>query len=378
MVDAVDKDYKTTVKESLQYLKNIYKMKQKLLIINKDAFGYHVDTYKYCQYLRKKYDITYICIEPKEEKIESLDGVKVIYTTNKPPLKLRAAIYIVYCTFFALFYKGKIFVKFFLRSDFIKRMLFWKKMILDIRTLGIVPIEEKRREFDARLIKTCNYYDHISIISEGVRDKMHIDNSKTSILPLGADVISNINKNFDQINLLYVGTLNGRRIDDTIKGYKLFSEKYPDNKFTYDIIGNGNNNELEKISELIGDFKLSDRICLHGFIPNNKLKPFFDKCNVGVSYIPMTEYYDHQPPTKTYEYILSGLFTIATSTHCNKEVINSINGVLIEDNPESFSQALKYIYLNRNFDSNNIRNTLLEHTWKRIVNNKLIPILEKI
>lgn len=41
--------------------------KKKLLIINKDPFRYHVDTYKYCQYLRDRYDITYICIEPSKD-----------------------------------------------------------------------------------------------------------------------------------------------------------------------------------------------------------------------------------------------------------------------------------------------------------------------
>lgn len=353
-------------------------MKPKLLIINKAAFGSHVDTYKYCQYLRKKYDITYICIKPKGEIIEPFEGVRVIYTTNKLLRILRGAIYIIYCILFALFYKGKIFVVYFPQADYIKKVLFWKKMILDIRTLEISSIDEERRKYDAKLIKTCSYYDHISIISEGVRDKMKIDYLKTSILPLGADVISSSNKDFVQINLLYVGTLTGRKIEDTISGFKLFSEKYPDNNFIYNIVGDGKNNILEKLSNIIDDFHLSDRIFLHGFIPYNKLKPFFDKSNIGVSYIPITDYYNYQPPTKTYEYILSGLFTIATNTYSNKEIVNNINGILIEDSPESFSQALEYIYLNRNFDSNNIRETLQEHIWEKIINNNLIPILEKM
>lgn len=358
--------------------KILIEMKQKLLIINKDSFGYHVDTYKYCQYLRDRYDITYICIEPSKERIESFENVRVIYTTNKLPRVLRGAYYTIYCILFSLFYKGKIFVKYFETACLIKRVLFWKKMILDIRTLNISPNENIRKNYDTKLIKTCKYYNHVSIISKGLRDKMKIDSSKTSILPLGADIISNTNKIFDQINLLYVGTLSGRKIEDTIEGFKLFTKKNPDNNFTFDIVGNGYNNELENLTQLVRDYQLSNRIKLHGFIPNNKLKPFFDKCNIGVSYVPMTEFYNHQPPTKTYEYILSGLFTIGTSTHCNKEIINSNNGILIEDNPESFSQALEYIYLIRDLNSEKIRETLLEHTWEKIVNNILVPILNKI
>lgn len=353
-------------------------MKQKLLIINKDFFGYHVDTYKYCQYLRDRYDITYICLEPSKERIESFDNVRVIYTTNKVPRVLRGAYYTIYCILFAFFYKGKVFVKYFETAGLIKRVLFWKKMILDIRTLSVSPNENVRNKYNAKLNRACNLYDYVSIISEGVRDNININISKTSILPLGADIISNTNKQFNQINLLYIGTLYGRKIEDTIVGFKLFSEKYPDNDFTYDIIGNGYNNEFETLSQLVRDYQLSNRIKLHGFIPNNKVKPFFDKCNIGVSYVPMTEFYNHQPPTKTYEYILSGLFTIATSTYCNKVIINSNNGILIEDNSESFANALECIYLNRDFDSNKIRETLLECTWEKIVINSLIPILEKI
>jgi len=42
-------------------------------------------------------------------------------------------------------------------------------------------------------------------------------------------------------------------------------------------------------------------------------------------------YYDCQPATKTFEYILSGMVCIATSTYENKKLINNINGVLCND-----------------------------------------------
>jgi hypothetical protein len=48
-------------------------MKKKLLIINKIQFGYHTDTFKYCQYLKDEFDITYICFDAKEIKIN--DGL---------------------------------------------------------------------------------------------------------------------------------------------------------------------------------------------------------------------------------------------------------------------------------------------------------------
>jgi len=353
-------------------------MKQKLLILNKDPFGYHVDTYKYCQYLKDLYDITYICIEPKDEKIESFENVKVIYTTNKLPRFFRGAYFTFYCIVFALFYKGKIFVKYFETAGLIKQVLFWKKMILDIRTLNASPNQNVRKNYDAKLNKTCVLYDHVTIISEGIRDKMKIDISKTSILPLGSDIISKIDKNFTDLKLLYVGTLSGRNIHDTIKGFSLFLEKYPSLNLTYDIVGTGYNNEFEYIQNLIQKLDLSSKIKMHGFIPNKDLVSFFDSCNVGVSYIPITEYYNFQPPTKTYEYILSGLFTIATKTFSNQEILNDTNGVLIDDNLESFAKALDFIHKSKEINSSNIRETLTEHTWEKIIHNTLIPILNTI
>lgn len=353
-------------------------MKQKLLILNKDPFGYHVDTYKYCQYLRDKYDITYVCIEPTKDRIESFEGVKVIYITNNLPRLLRGIYYTLFCILFTAFFQGKIFVKYFETAGLIKRVLFWKKMILDIRTFSISDDQKIRNHYDTKLIKTAKLFNHVTIISEGLRVKMGIDIAKTSILPLGSDIISNIDKSFSELRLLYVGTLSGRNIEETIKGLKLFLDMYPNNNVTYDIIGSGYSNELDNLETLIEQYCFSDIIKLHGFIPNNKLKPFFDVCNVGISYIPITEFYDNQPPTKTYEYVLSGLFCIATSTISNIEIINKNNGILIKDNPKDYAKALEYILLNKDQNSSAIRETLVEHTWEKIVHNTLIPILNTI
>lgn len=353
-------------------------MKQKLLILNKDPFGYHIDTYKYCEYLRDRFEIIYICIEPINIRIEPFENIKVVYITNRFPRLIRGIYYTFYCLIFTLFFKGKIFVKYFETSILIKRLLFWKKMILDVRTLSVSPNESLRYRYNKKLMETCKYFDHITVISPGIRDKLKIPIHKTSILPLGADIISTSNKSFSDIKLLYIGTLFHRRLEDTILGFKLFCNKYPNNGFTYDIIGSGYNKEQDILTKLIEQLDLADKIKLHGFIPSSLVKPFFDKCNIGVSYIPITDFYNFQPPTKTFEYIMSGLFTIGTSTFSNREIINSSSGILIEDNADSFSNALEFIYFHRQFDSRLIRETLLSYSWESIINKCLIPILDII
>ena len=183
--------------------------------------------------------------------------------------------------------------------------------------------------------------------------------------------------NFNQIKLLYVGTLYNRNIIETVKGINLFVKKYPDVPITYDIIGSGFENEIEELNDYIKNNNLSTICRAHGRIPYTELKPFFDKCNIGVSYIPITDYYQYQPPTKTYEYALSGMAVIATKTISNESVVNEKNGILINDNPEAFMSALeKLLIKKREFNSRVIIESVEDYRWEKIVEKYFVPIIE--
>src|SRR5699024_2778090 len=154
-------------------------------------------------------------------------------------------------------------------------------------------------------------------------------------------VISTIDKDFSTLNLLYVGTLNNRNITQTIEGLSIFLKNNPKvkNITTYDIVGDGD--EYSQLMALVDKLSLNHIVKFHGRVPHFKLKMFFDRCNVGISYIPITEYYNYQPPTKTFEYILSGIPCIATQTFENQSLVVADNGILCEDTPVGFSKALK-------------------------------------
>jgi glycosyltransferase involved in cell wall biosynthesis len=248
-------------------------------------------------------------------------------------------------------------------------------MYLDIRTLSVSPNMEQRRIYDTYVKKACKKFDIISTISEGIRDKIGIPN--IHILPLGSDCISANPKNYiDSIKLLYVGTFRGRELDKTIYGIKKFHELHPDIPFNYDIIGSGEKEQNELYINLVSELGLNNQVKFYGYIPHTELKPFFDRSNVGVSFIPLTDYYNKQPPTKTFEYILSGLFCIATATSSNRELIRETNGILIKDTAEAFCDALIKFWKLRNFIcEKDIRDSLKYSTWKSIVEEKLSNIL---
>lgn len=351
-------------------------MKKNILIINKTQFGYHTDYYKYCEYLRDEFDVTYLCFDSGLKKID-MGKVRIKYISNKGVKLFRGVRFILQALLYLLNHNGIVFIRYFEQCQIFKHFFPKKKMILDIRTLSVNKNEKLRLKHDKKIKNAINHFNFVTIISEGLRKKIGLNCKKSSILPLGSDAISYSNKDFNEIKLLYIGTLNGRNIEETIKGLNLFLKRNPSlNNLTYDVIGYGK--ELDIIKKIVKENKLDSIINIHGRVPHLEAKPFFDKCNIGISYIPITDYYDFQPPTKTFEYILSGMPCIATNTYENRLLINKNNGVLCDDNPESFANALEEIISNsKKYESEKIRQTLSEYTWENIVKEHLIPVLKK-
>jgi glycosyltransferase involved in cell wall biosynthesis len=197
---------------------------------------------------------------------------------------------------------------------------------------------------------------------------------KYHVLPLGSDGISKINKKFDVLKLIYVGTLDGRDIIKTIEGFSIYLKKYkPTENILYTLIGDGK--DIKKLQGYVRNNELEKYINIIGWVPFNKLKPLMDSHNIGVSFVPCTKYFDCQPVTKTFDYLLSGMPVIATNTSENKKVINSLNGILIMDNAKSFSEGIHKITENMDkYDSTIIRNNSKKYNWKYIINDLKVYI----
>lgn len=349
--------------------------KEKLLFVCPCQFGYLTDMYKWCKYLRQEYDITVLCFDTGLKR-QRLDNVKVHYVDYAGSFTVRGIRFILSCLKHILLFDGIIFIEYFEKCEWLKRLLPFKKMILDVRTLAVWGTLADRNRYDRKLGLTCNEFDVVSVISEGVKQKLNRNDDNTFILPLGADIISSSIKNIDGLRLLYVGTLDGRQIDKTIMAVGVFHSQCPEVPISYDVIGNGNHNELQRFHTLVNDLNLCNIVTLHGRVPNAELKPYFDNANIGVSFIPITDYYNIQPPTKTFEYTLSGLYTIATRTQENMAVINSDCGYLIDDTEEGFVNALHYIWNNRKrIDSAKVRSEMSEYQWDKIIGQYMTRIL---
>ena len=338
-----------------------------VLIINKKQFGYHTDSYELAKYLSSKYKVVFFCYDSGRDK-HKVANVEVVYISNTGNFItrvirfLRAAITEAkkeYDFRFLTYFNGCAIVK----------LISNKRFILDFRTGSVDPSNIKRQVNDGFKSLESRVFETITVISTGLRDYLKIPSHKAYFLPLGANILSKKNKTFSTPKLFYIGTLFNRNIEETIQGMGVFIKNNPSLKdaISYDIVGTGTDNDLKKITATIKASQLENVVKLHGFKSHEDTQELFDNCNIGVAYVPMTTYFNHQPATKVYEYILSGMLCIATNTFENKKSIVPANGALCDDNSEAFAQALETLVKTfPNYNSEAIRHTLIDNEWNKI------------
>ncbi|MDY0354983.1 MAG: glycosyltransferase [Sedimentisphaerales bacterium] len=353
--------------------------RQELLILNRTQFGYHLDTYHYAKFGAKRLRITYMGFDTGRPRL-ALNGVLVKYVRYKGPKCLRYVRLLVACVREVRRCRGAAFINYFPGCSVLRCFGSRARMIVDIRTGSIHPKAPVRRWWN-RLIRweSC-WFRHVSVVSSGLAEHLGLCAGKVHILPLGAERMSIPAKRFDCLDLLYVGTLDGRRIEDTVIGLERFlcngGRGVP---LAYTIVGEGPKGQLDALRRLVRDRGLEGIVHLLGYVHRTRLNELFRRCSVGVAYVPINDIYDCQPVTKTFEYLFAGMPVIATATAENRKVVGRSNGVLIQDTPGDFCRGLKEVYDRRHrFDSETIRRCCAESSWDRIVDLNFVPYIQAI
>lgn len=356
----------------------------KIFFISIEQFGYNVDLFNYCKYLRENNTITYLCPDSNHEKVE-MNNIEVFYVqAYQPGLKAKLQFIQKCYSEINIANPDLIYITYFPLCSIFSLVLRRWRVNIDIRS-GTIEKNDKKRKIKDTLIRIeANRFKHISAITEGLAKHLKLNQKRTTIIPLGADRLLDLNYNTppikNELKLLYVGTLDERNIEETIKGFAMFHNIYNNRiKATYDIIGFSYFNREKYILQEIERYNLQGIVSFLGRKKHTELICFFKSSNIGVSYIPIKSYFQYQPPTKTFEYIQNGLICIATNTIENARIIDNNNGVLIDEGAEAFYRGLEYIYLNRSsFDSTFKDKECKKYTWNHIVNNTLQGYLNKI
>jgi glycosyltransferase involved in cell wall biosynthesis len=352
--------------------------KDKILIVNPHQFGHTTGYYYYCQYLQSEYEITYICFDEGLKKL-LIRGIRVIYLPPKHNKIIRLLSFISHSIKES--YKCKydiIYIYSFYFSFVISLLSRKSKKILDVRTGSISKNPIKRYIFNIIIKFNTIFFRKVIVLSNDLISLLKLKWSKCHLLPLGSQKYFCGAHSFEEINLLYVGALNTRNISQTVEGFHMFLQKNNlKTKISYRIVGFGNIIEEKSLIKSIEKFGLKDYITFEGRKNYEELPYYFEECNIGISWIPITPTFNFQPATKTFEYLMSGLFCIATATKANKDIINSINGLLIKDTPSDFVNALEEVIKNKDLlSSTQIRMTIEEYSWQNLVINNLIPFLK--
>lgn len=349
---------------------------KKLLIIAPYQFGELSDCYYWAKYATLEgWDVTYIGYKYKHRDIKerTYPGVKVKSIFHYNNRNLLGVMFYLKCIIEILIYGHQnVIICRMPMCQILPQIFPSRNIILDVRTLSISKNTTEREIQDNSLRELKKFFHKCSIISEGVGMKI---GAPYQLLPLGSESLSETKKKFDKMRLFYIGTFNNRDMPTFIRGLAMFQQQ-TGTELSFDIVGGGSNEEVNALKEAIVSTNVKG-VILHGYLTHDEAVPFFDKCNIGVCYVPVTEYYQHQPPTKLYEYLLSGMATIATNTISNLEVMRDNNGVTVSDDEKSVCEGLKKLGSMMNkFNSETIINQSQSYHWRNIVKNSLLKLTE--
>ena len=179
--------------------------------------------------------------------------------------------------------------------------------------------------------------------------------------------------------LVYSGAIaHHRKIDNLVTALKIVRELHNDVKLL--MIGAGD--ALTDIQDLASQLDLQDSLMFTGRVPYTEVNRLISAADVGLSYIPVNNNYNFNPPLKTFEYLACGLPTIATRTESNASIIqDGISGILVNDSPADLAASINRLLADKelqNHLSRNARSSVLKYDFNYIARNCFIPLYQEL
>jgi len=358
---------------------------KKVMIVSAMEYGSLIDQVMWCKFLKNKYNVFHLSQSSNEANNYTEGNLTVEKLSKKNMGIIKRKLYLIIKArkIIKEWNPDIVIMDYFPGCSLIK--LFKKnKMVMDIRTSTISRNKYKVFVRDKLILIESKIFNQITIISKKIIKKLKLNKNRCEEVPLGATCVVSeddfYNKSKERLNMLYVGTFYEREIEKTILAVGETIKRRNDINIKYTIIGFSNDKAYEEnLKNIIKAKNLEKYIDFVGKVNHKNLRDYYRANNVGLSFIPIKEHFDLQPPTKTYEYIINGLFCLATETTANKDLITDYNGLLINDDINSISRGIEQIYDSlENINYKLISESLKDCTWEKIVDEKLINIIEKL
>jgi glycosyltransferase involved in cell wall biosynthesis len=354
---------------------------KKILIINKDQFGYHVDTYMYSLYLRESHQVTYMCLDQEKVKIDQ-EGINVIYCDLKFESRLLKRLFFIIETRKRMLENEYILIKYFFGSSLLLYGFRDFKILLDIRTRSVRESRHLRIIENSLLFIESRFFRNLSVVSSTLGRL--IRRSDARVIPLGTYSKNVVRKRIPPSRsthpyLLYVGTIEQRDFDVVVKGYYIFKRRNPTSSLEIKIVTGTTGLALTKIRELITSLQLSEMITLSSWKDRDELIDFFENASGGIVQVPNSKRYRGQPSTKLFEYLSFNLPLICSIYTETLELSSKPLGVFYEPSAENFAVALEKFLLGEfTFDTKVAEQVISGVGWVNIVSNHLAPYLLSI
>lgn len=235
-------------------------------------------------------------------------------------------------------------------------------------------------------------FDAITVLSEGIRDIVFgPDAAVEAIVPLGADfdyfrpqtpqqfLRDKYGISPDAQVLTYCGTLDhNRHMEKLISAFAYTSAHAPDAVLL--IIGDGS--ALDELKRQAQDLNLANRIVFTGYIPYRDIPAHLSITAIALAFVVTDQRFQHQPPTKTVEYLAQGLPVIATDTAGNRMFVqDDVNGALSSDSDEAYGRAMLSLLLQperRARLASCARDSVKGFDWANITRDRVIPMYKRV
>lgn len=266
-----------------------------------------------------------------------------------------------------------------------------KNWIYDLRT-GSVSSNQVLANISNKLSALENRFFTASIsLDPNVGNKVLGQNRVFHVVPLGVDLqrfrpISSKIAIRAKLNLpatarvvVYVGSLvPSRQPENLLNAFAIAAKKHKDIM----LMLVGDDSAIPHLQSQTQSLNIMERVLLPGRIPYDQIQNYIAAADIGIAYVPHTPQYRYQPPLKTVEFLACGLPTIATNTEGNTTFIqDGYNGLLSSDDVNALGNALcKLLDDPKLFErlQSNARYSVMNHDWRDIVKQCLLPLYEKI
>ena len=286
-----------------------------------------------------------------------------------------------------------------------------KKWLVDVRTIHVETRDLKiSSDFWLRDRLTwleTQTYDYILALTNTIHKKLRPSIRPVEIVPLGASFTklnstarsclraklrNELAVSLDDPVILYAGSLSPtRHLDRIISGFAGALDSFPMAKLL--IVGGSLKHGLAtdpliaSLLDLTRRLGISRSVLFTGRVPYSDMPMYMAGSDIGISYMPLGTPHQYQPPTKLIEYMMAGIVAAGNRIPANEGIIeDNLSGIIFGDLEAEIAEGMRraltllspeYQDLRLNLTAN-ARNAVRDRDWQRIVDERLIPIYEKL